>query len=58
MLIVGAVMIIAGVVMFAVMNVDNDIAQGALISATGLVLLGVTYFIAMRRKDRQQIAVA
>jgi hypothetical protein len=29
-----------------------------LISATGLVLLGVTYFIAMRRKDRQQIAVA
>lgn len=57
MLLVGAIMIIAGVVMFAVMNIDNDIAQGLVISATGLVLLGATYVVAMNRK-RQQHPIA
>jgi hypothetical protein len=54
MLVIGAVMIIVGVVMFSVMNIDNDIAQGLVISATGLVLLGATYFVAMQRKERMQ----
>ena len=54
MLVIGAVMIIVGVVMFSVMNIDNDIAQGLVISATGLVLLGATYFVAMQRKGRMQ----
>jgi hypothetical protein len=53
MLIIGAVMIISGVVMFAVMNIDNDVAQGLVIIASGLVLLIATYFVAMRRKDIQ-----
>jgi hypothetical protein len=57
MLLVGAIMIIAGVVMFSVMNIDNDIAQGLVISATGLVVLAVTYVLATRRK-RQQLPVA
>jgi hypothetical protein len=57
MLLVGAIMIIAGVVMFSVMNIDNDIAQGLVISATGLVGLAVTYVLATRRK-RQQLPVA
>jgi hypothetical protein len=57
MLLVGAIMIIAGVVMFAVMNIDNDIAQGLVISATGLVLLAATYVVAVRRK-RQQLPAA
>jgi len=52
MLIVGAVMIIAGVAMFSMLNIDNDIAQGLVISATGLVLLGATYFVAMQRKGK------
>lgn len=54
MLVIGAVMIIAGVVMFATMSIDNDIAQGLVISATGLVLLGVSYFVAMQRKAKVQ----
>jgi hypothetical protein len=54
MLVIGAVMIIAGVVMFATMNIDNDIAQGLVISATGLVLLGATYVVAMQRKAKVQ----
>ena len=58
MLLVGAIMIIAGVVMFAVMNIDNDIAQGLVISATGLVLLGATYVIAMNRKRQQGVSAA
>jgi hypothetical protein len=57
MLLVGAIMIIAGVVMFSVMNIDNDISQGLVISATGLVVLAVTYVLATRRK-RQQLPVA
>jgi len=55
MLIIGAVMIIAGVVMFSVMNIDNDVVQGLVISSVGLVLLGATYVIAMRRKSQQNL---
>lgn len=58
MLVIGAVMIIIGVVMFSVMNIDNDIAQGLVISATGLVLLGVSYVVATRRKGRRPLATA
>lgn len=58
MLVIGAVMIIAGVVMFSVMNINNDIAQGLVISATGLVLLGVSYVVATRRKGRRSLATA
>lgn len=58
MLVIGAVMIIAGVVMFATMNIDNDIAQGLVISATGLVLLGATYFVAVQRKGKKNLTTA
>lgn len=52
MLVVGAIMIVVGVVMFSVMNIDNDIAQGLVISATGLVVLGATYAITQRRRKQ------
>jgi len=52
MLVVGAIMIVAGVVMFAVMNIDNDVAQGLVISATGLVILGATFFVAQQRRKK------
>ena len=51
MLVVGAIMIVVGVVMFSVMNINNDVAQGLVISATGLVLLGATFFVAQRRRS-------
>jgi hypothetical protein len=50
MLIVGAVMVVTGVVMFAVTNIENDVAQGLVIIGAGIAALIATYLILMRRK--------
>jgi hypothetical protein len=50
MLVVGAVMVVTGVVIFAVSNIQNDVAQGLVIIGAGLVALIATYLIMMRQK--------
>jgi drug/metabolite transporter (DMT)-like permease len=41
MLIAGAFLIVAGIVMSVVRWINNDLAQGLVIIATGLAMLGV-----------------
>ena len=55
MLVAGAFLIVAGVVMSTVRWVSNDIAQGAVIVATGLAMLGVLSWQVRRAVSRPAI---
>ena len=57
MLLAGAILIVAGVVMSVVHWVSNDIAQGLVIIATGLAMLGVLAVQMKRAVNRPKIGI-